>query len=112
MRPGSRLCVTEVSRLPLRYVVGPDGSPLTMADLPPPNTKRWVVRSTKGSEAGTRLALFQLDSEMLEDLLFYFPSASEVLFDDECIAPFDGNWLAAIGRDDNFALDHMYEFRR
>ena len=26
------------------YVIGPDGSPLTLADLPPPNTKRWVIR--------------------------------------------------------------------
>ena len=26
------------------YVIGPDGSPLTIADLPPPGTKRWVPR--------------------------------------------------------------------
>ena len=26
-----------------RYVIGPDGSPLTLANLPPDNTKRWVV---------------------------------------------------------------------
>ena len=26
------------------YVIGPDGSPLTIADLPPPGTKRWVIR--------------------------------------------------------------------
>lgn len=26
------------------YVPGPDGTPLTVADLPPPNTKRWVIR--------------------------------------------------------------------
>ena len=25
-------------------VVGPLGEPLTIADLPPPNTRRWVVR--------------------------------------------------------------------
>ena len=25
------------------YVVGPDGTVLTMADLPPPNTSRWVA---------------------------------------------------------------------
>ena len=24
--------------------MGPDGSPLTIADLPPPGTKRWVIR--------------------------------------------------------------------
>jgi hypothetical protein len=27
-----------------QYVIGPDGSPLTEADLPPATTKRWVVR--------------------------------------------------------------------
>ncbi|WP_372706983.1 DUF1153 domain-containing protein [Brevundimonas sp.] len=26
------------------YVVGPMGTPLTLRDLPSPNTKRWVVR--------------------------------------------------------------------
>jgi Protein of unknown function (DUF1153) len=27
-----------------KYVMRPDGSPLTIADLPPPGTKRWVIR--------------------------------------------------------------------
>ena len=27
-----------------RYVVGPTGAPLTIADLPPPDTQRWVIR--------------------------------------------------------------------
>jgi Protein of unknown function (DUF1153) len=31
-------------RARVRYVIGPDGSPLTVADLPPPETKRWVIR--------------------------------------------------------------------
>jgi len=26
------------------YVIGPTGAPLTIADLPPPNTGRWVIR--------------------------------------------------------------------
>ena len=26
------------------YVIGPDGSPLTVADLPDPKTRRWVIR--------------------------------------------------------------------
>jgi len=26
------------------YVIGPDGSPLTVADLPSPETQRWVIR--------------------------------------------------------------------
>ncbi|MBE7217652.1 MAG: DUF1153 domain-containing protein [Caulobacteraceae bacterium] len=27
-----------------RYVIGPTGAPLTLADLPPPETQRWVIR--------------------------------------------------------------------
>lgn len=27
-----------------RYAVGPDGSPLTLADLPPADTKRWTAK--------------------------------------------------------------------
>ena len=27
-----------------RYVIGPTGAPLTVADLPPPSTQRWVIR--------------------------------------------------------------------
>ena len=34
----------EQRRPRVSYVIGPDGSPLTLADLPPPNTKRWVIR--------------------------------------------------------------------
>ena len=29
---------------PDAYVIGPDGTPLTLQDLPPPTTKRWVIR--------------------------------------------------------------------
>jgi hypothetical protein len=27
-----------------RSVIGPDGMPLSLRDLPPPNTRRWVIR--------------------------------------------------------------------
>ena len=27
-----------------RYVIGPTGTPLTLADLPPKDTQRWVIR--------------------------------------------------------------------
>ena len=27
-----------------RFVMGPDGAPLSIADLPTPGTKRWVIR--------------------------------------------------------------------
>ena len=35
--------MTEPYR-PRKYVIGPDGSPLTIADLPAPGTMRWVIR--------------------------------------------------------------------
>jgi hypothetical protein len=31
-------------RTPVSYVMGPDGGPMTLADLPAPNTQRWVAR--------------------------------------------------------------------
>lgn len=36
--------MTELVRPRVKYVIGPDGSPLTVADLPPTNTRRWVIR--------------------------------------------------------------------
>jgi hypothetical protein len=31
-------------RARVRYVIMPDDSPLTIADLPPKGTKRWIIR--------------------------------------------------------------------
>jgi hypothetical protein len=31
-------------RTKTKYVMGPEGGPLTISDLPPPGTKRWVIR--------------------------------------------------------------------
>jgi Protein of unknown function (DUF1153) len=45
----------------LRYVVGPDGCPLTIANLPPPNTKRWVVRRKAEVVAAIRGGLLSFD---------------------------------------------------
>ena len=36
--------MVDMHRPRAKYVIGPDGSPLTIADLPPPSTKRWVIR--------------------------------------------------------------------
>ena len=36
--------MTDLVRPRVTYVIGPDGSPLTIADLPPSNTRRWVFR--------------------------------------------------------------------
>jgi len=45
----------------LRYVIGPDGSPLTIADLPEPGTTRWVVRRKAEVVAAVRGGLLSLD---------------------------------------------------
>jgi hypothetical protein len=45
----------------LRYVIGPDGSPLTIADLPPQNTTRWVTRRKAEVVAAVRGGLLSLD---------------------------------------------------
>jgi Protein of unknown function (DUF1153) len=44
-----------------RYVVGPDGGPLTIADLPPPDSTRWVIRRKAEVVAAVRGGLLSLD---------------------------------------------------
>lgn len=44
-----------------RYVIGPDGSPLTLADLPPPGTTRWVIRRKAEVVAAVRGGLLTLE---------------------------------------------------
>jgi Protein of unknown function (DUF1153) len=44
-----------------KYVLGPDGSPLTMADLPAPGTKRWVIRRKAEVVAAVRGGLLSLE---------------------------------------------------
>ena len=43
------------------YVIGPDGSPLTLADLPPPSTRRWVIRRKAEVVVAVRGDLLTLD---------------------------------------------------
>lgn len=42
-------------------VVGPDGSPLTLSDLPSPETQRWVIRRKAEVVAAVRGGLLSLD---------------------------------------------------
>ena len=42
-------------------IVGPSGRPITVNDLPPPNTKRWVVRRKAEVVAAVRAGLISLD---------------------------------------------------
>lgn len=53
--------MSEQPHTKINYVIGPDGSPLTVADLPPPNTKRWVIRRKAEVVAAVRGGLISLD---------------------------------------------------
>ncbi|MQT12079.1 CtrA inhibitor SciP [Segnochrobactrum spirostomi] len=53
--------MTEQVRPRVRYVIGPDGSPLTVADLPPGNTQRWVIRRKAEVVAAVRGGLLSLE---------------------------------------------------
>ena len=44
-----------------KYVIGPTGAPLTLGDLPPPNTQRWVIRRKAEVVAAVRGGLLTLD---------------------------------------------------
>ncbi len=46
----------------VKYVIGPDGSPLTIADLPPAGTtKRWVIRRKAEVIAAVRGGLLSIE---------------------------------------------------
>lgn len=45
----------------VKFVVGPDGSPLSVADLPPKGTKRWVIRRKAEVVAAVRGGLLSLE---------------------------------------------------
>ena len=53
--------MTELPRSKVKYVIGPDGSPLTIADLPPTDTKRWVIRRKAEVVAAVRGGLLSLE---------------------------------------------------
>ena len=53
--------MTETHRPRVKYVIGTDGSPLTIADLPPTNTKRWVLRRKADVVAAVRGGLLSLE---------------------------------------------------
>ena len=56
-----RVPMTEPHRPRVKYVIGPDGSPLTIADLPAPGTKRWVIRRKAEVVAAVRGGLLSLE---------------------------------------------------
>ena len=42
-------------------VIGPEGAPMTLQDLPPPGTKRWVIRRKAEVVAGVRAGLITIE---------------------------------------------------
>ena len=46
----------------VKYVIGPDGSPLTINDLPAANTSRWVIRRKAEVVAAVRGGLLSLEA--------------------------------------------------
>ncbi|WP_412057602.1 DUF1153 domain-containing protein [Bartonella sp. DGB2] len=53
--------MTELIRPHTKYVIGPDGSPLTLSDLPPRTTRRWVIRRKAEVVAAVRGGLLSLE---------------------------------------------------
>jgi uncharacterized protein DUF1153 len=53
--------VAERLRPRVKLLIGPDGSPLTIADLPAPETKRWVIRRKAVLVAAIRGGLLTLE---------------------------------------------------
>jgi Protein of unknown function (DUF1153) len=53
--------MTEPLRPRVNYVIGPDGSPLTIADLPPTTPRRWVMRRKAEVVAAVRGGLLSLE---------------------------------------------------
>lgn len=49
------------TKSPVEFVIGPDGRRLTKADLPPVETKRWVIRRKAEVVAAVRGALITED---------------------------------------------------
>lgn len=53
--------MTNPSHARLNYVIGPDGTPLTLLDLPPSGTRRWVIRRKAEVVAAVRGGLLSLE---------------------------------------------------
>lgn len=53
------MSVTQIKRE--NMVIGPEGTPLTLADLPAPDTVRWVIRRKAEVVAAVRGGLLTLD---------------------------------------------------
>ena len=45
----------------ITHIIGPNGKPMTLADLPPRNTKRWVIRRKAEVVVAVRGGLISLE---------------------------------------------------
>ena|SRR5580704_9641913 len=61
LAPTSDDDVKDAAQPTIKQVVGPDGRRLTFADLPLPDTKRWVIRRKAEIVAAVRGGLLSLD---------------------------------------------------
>ena len=59
--PRLALTSTRTNNRGEAYVIGPTGAPLTLKDLPPPNTGRWVIRRKAEVVAAVRGGLLSLE---------------------------------------------------
>ena len=72
------------------YVIGPDGSPLTLADLPPPSTRRWVIRRKAEVVAAVRGGLLSLDDACKRYTLTveeFRPECNSIAINREAVIP-------------------------
>ena len=60
MRDGIRSMYSDSSGRPTN-VIGPAGKPLSLDDLPPPGTKRWVIRRKAEVVTAVRAGLLTLE---------------------------------------------------
>ena len=56
--------MSERTKTREHMVIGPEGTPLTLADLPPPDTVRWVIRRKAEVVAAVRGGLLTLDTAL------------------------------------------------
>jgi Protein of unknown function (DUF1153) len=57
----SDMAKPELHRSRVKHVIGPDGSPLTIENLPAPGLKRWVIRRKAEVVAAVRGGLLTLE---------------------------------------------------
>jgi len=83
-RGDARHEVDETAHPRVRHVIGPDGRLLTLADLPPSHTGRWVIRRKAEVVAAVRGGLLSLD----EACSRYYLNSDEFLSWQRCIDRF------------------------